>query len=1032
MRPSLLVMLLLCGASPTLADETEARGLAVGVLHAEPTLAMQMAAAADAALTVVAEEEKEEEIGTVTVGPAEPGEPVDLLRALCQLAELGTVVWVCGACGGEAVALRAAAARAGLLQLSVDRASLETGSDALGLYPPADVLAQVAAALMNDKSWQRVVLLHETVPPSALLALTDAATPIAVTVRRLPPPLNDALLRNLLLVLKRSGVENFAVWCGRECILRVLDAAQRVGLLSTRQSYLLLDLDIHTLQLGNYSYGGTNITGIRLFDPSSESVQGAMEAWRKAYLARTKGAEEDATQAVEDIVAAPPTALLLTYDAVRLAAMAWRALGSPSLPSEPLSCTSGRGSVYTQTLLNYMRTMEISGTTGPLQFEEGGQRAQPALEVVELDRGGRFVAVARWMRAVGGAGAAGEHTLLWTRAPVLTQTDSGDSMTNRSFNILIALKDPYIMHRESAARLSGNERFEGFCVELIELLADALHFNYTFILHDNSVYGSYNNKTGWNGMMRRLLDDELLARLRTYFGDEVPCTTTIYNWFVEFKHGRVNLGDGYRDGRSSKAVNNKNIDVVRRMIQTDRHVTCYELRCTRLGQPEEDVVSLRGTHPSDISSQNIHFAITDLTITAERERAVDFTTPFMNLGISILFTQPTEPTPAFFAFLLPFSPGVWGFLGLAYLGTTLLLYVVGRLCPEEWQNPYPCIEEPTALENQFTLQNAFWFTLGSVLLQGSEIAPVAYGTRSVASMWWLFALVITSSYTANLATLLAKKTTADRIHDVKELANNEEGISYGATFGGSTYDFFQKSQDPLYQKMYEHMQNEVMPANNTAGIDKVLDGDYAFLMESTTIEYLTQRNCEVKQVGGQLDSKGYGIAMKKNSTYRQELNLVLLNLQENGILREMKHKWWNERHGGGACKEDTEVESEKLSLRNFKGLFFVLLVGSILGVVLSFVDLTLHARRSALAHGVTWGSQLWAEIRFVFQFERGEKPLQLAPSPTPEPSPQMSPPHSQTRSHTANGEGPDARRRSTRHTLRTLTPTLNEANSTSH
>lgn len=120
----------------------------------------------------------------------------------------------------------------------------------------------------------------------------------------------------------------------------------------------------------------------------------------------------------------------------------------------------------------------------------------------------------------------------------------------------------------------------------------------------------------------------------------------------------------------------------------------------------------------------------------------------MNLGISILFRKPEPPEPQLFAFLLPFSNGVsavipgsvrpmshllttppslpwqvWLCLGLAYLGSSLLLYVVGRLCHEEWQNPYPCIEEPPALENQFTLGNALWFNLGAVLMQGSEIAP---------------------------------------------------------------------------------------------------------------------------------------------------------------------------------------------------------------------------------------------------------------------------------------------------------------------
>ena len=43
------------------------------------------------------------------------------------------------------------------------------------------------------------------------------------------------------------------------------------------------------------------------------------------------------------------------------------------------------------------------------------------------------------------------------------------------------------------------------------------------------------------------------------------------------------------------------------------------------------------------------------------------------------------------------------------------------------------------------------------------------------------------------------------------------------------------------------------------GIAKVLRGGYAFLMESTMIEYNIQKNCQLMQVGGLLDSKGYGI-----------------------------------------------------------------------------------------------------------------------------------------------------------------------------
>lgn len=54
----------------------------------------------------------------------------------------------------------------------------------------------------------------------------------------------------------------------------------------------------------------------------------------------------------------------------------------------------------------------------------------------------------------------------------------------------------------------------------------------------------------------------------------------------------------------------------------------------------------------------------------------------------------------------------------------------------------------------------------------------------------------------------------------------------------------------------------VFTKNNDEGKDRVLrDKQYAFFMESSTIEYIVERNCDLAQVGGLLDNKGYGIAM---------------------------------------------------------------------------------------------------------------------------------------------------------------------------
>lgn len=59
-------------------------------------------------------------------------------------------------------------------------------------------------------------------------------------------------------------------------------------------------------------------------------------------------------------------------------------------------------------------------------------------------------------------------------------------------------------------------------------------------------------------------------------------------------------------------------------------------------------------------------------------------------------------------------------------------------------------------------------------------------------------------------------------------------------------------------------EKEVLTADNDEGKKKVLSENYAFLMESSSIEYIQERECNLSQIGGLLDQKGYGIAMKKS------------------------------------------------------------------------------------------------------------------------------------------------------------------------
>ncbi|XP_018331081.1 glutamate receptor ionotropic, kainate 2 isoform X2 [Agrilus planipennis] len=384
----------------------------------------------------------------------------------------------------------------------------------------------------------------------------------------------------------------------------------------------------------------------------------------------------------------------------------------------------------------------------------------------------------------------------------------------------------------------------------------------------------------------------------------------------------------------------------------------------------------------ELLDQKADLAIADLTITYDREQAVDFTMPFMNLGISILYRKPIKQPPNLFSFLSPLSLDVWIYMATAYLGVSVLLFILARFSPYEWENPHFCIHESTVLENQFTLMNSLWFTIGSLMQQGSNLAPKAVSTRMVAGMWWFFTLIMISSYTANLAAFLTVERMDSPIESAEDLAKQTK-IKYGALRGGSTAAFFRDSNFTTYQRMWSFMESarpSVFTMSNTEGVERVVKGkgSYAFLMESTTIEYVIERNCELTQIGGLLDSKGYGIAMPPNSPFRTAISGAILKLQEEGKLHVLKTRWWKEKRGGGACNDETTKTSSTanaLGLANIGGVFVVLMGGMGVACVIAVCEFVWKSRKVAIEERISLCSQMASELRFILKCSESSKPV---------------------------------------------------------
>lgn len=64
------------------------------------------------------------------------------------------------------------------------------------------------------------------------------------------------------------------------------------------------------------------------------------------------------------------------------------------------------------------------------------------------------------------------------------------------------------MLKKASDKLFGNDRFEGYGIDLIHELSLMLRFNYTFKVQEDGNYGTKNLTTGeWDGMIRELRDE---------------------------------------------------------------------------------------------------------------------------------------------------------------------------------------------------------------------------------------------------------------------------------------------------------------------------------------------------------------------------------------------------------------------------------------------------------------------------------------------------------------------------------------------
>ncbi|XP_067622673.1 glutamate receptor ionotropic, kainate 2 isoform X2 [Eurosta solidaginis] len=384
----------------------------------------------------------------------------------------------------------------------------------------------------------------------------------------------------------------------------------------------------------------------------------------------------------------------------------------------------------------------------------------------------------------------------------------------------------------------------------------------------------------------------------------------------------------------------------------------------------------------EIVNNDAHMGICDLTITQARRTAVDFTVPFMQLGVSILAYAETPAPKDLFAFLEPLKGEVWMYVMVAIYVISFLFVFSARIAEDEWENPHPCNKDPELLENKWGLLNTFYLSAASIMQAGCDILPKSAPFRAFCATWWIIAVIIPNSYTANLAAFLTKSKMESSVTDLKSLVD-QTSIKFGTMEGGSTYTLFAESNETVYRLAYNKMNNEDPSAytkDNKAGVERVLknNGSYMFLMETTSLEYNTERNCKLRMVGEKFGEKHYAIAVPFGAEYRYNLSVKILRLGETGRLLELKNKWWKNKNS--TCDNEGDDDNADMGFHEVRGIFYTLFMGLFTAYCFGIGEFIVYTHERACEEKLRFKEVFVNEMKFVLRIWNNRKPISCTPT----------------------------------------------------
>jgi polar amino acid transport system substrate-binding protein len=274
-----------------------------------------------------------------------------------------------------------------------------------------------------------------------------------------------------------------------------------------------------------------------------------------------------------------------------------------------------------------------------------------------------------------------------------------------------------------------------------------------------------------------------------------------------------------------------------------------------------------------VSSGTVDAVAANVSITASREAAMDFSQPIFDSGLLIL-TRQEDSSSIWVAFMNP------KLLVLMLAAVGLFIFAGGLIAWFERRNPhFSGVKKPKSLEE------GIWWAVSVVTNASFTIfTPLSAAGRFLSYVLIVVGLFVVSAFVAQITASLTVETLRSQVDGVDDL----RGKHVATTADSTSSRYLERAS--IDHDTFDSLE-QMYVALEKGDID-------AIVHDAPILAYYakTEGKDRFQTSGRVFNPEKYGFAVPENSDLREQINREVLALRENGEYAKLVAKWFGSNY----------------------------------------------------------------------------------------------------------------------------------------